>query len=105
MSRKIDLKPQHYKIVSGILHEHFPGREVLVFGSRATGKTKKASDLDLCIMGTTPLSLSERGRLADAFDESSLPFKVDFVDWMTLEKWFQDIIREDGVEFDGAGGS
>ena len=101
MSRVIDLKPEHYNIVAGILREYVPEHEVIVFGSRATGMAREKSDLDLCIMGPSPLSLSEQGKLADAFDESPLPFKVDVIEWASLEKWFQDIVRKDGIKFNG----
>jgi len=36
-------------IVKAILARHVPDAVVWVFGSRATGKAKKYSDLDLCI--------------------------------------------------------
>jgi hypothetical protein len=35
--------------------------------------------------------------LYEAFDESSLPFKVDLLDWAATTSSFQDLIRRDGV--------
>jgi predicted nucleotidyltransferase len=97
MRHTVDLTPDHYIIVSDILRQHIPDREVLVFGSRAKGTAKKTSDLDLCVMGEDRLSVKAIAELAEAFDEASLPFKVDIVEWAMLEKYFQDIVNADGV--------
>jgi len=98
MKQAIDLNPEHHKIVSDILYEHIPDRKVLVFGSRAKWTAKNASDLDLCIMGDKKLPARTMTKLAEAFDESALPFKVDLVEWAGLEKNFQEIIKRDGKE-------
>lgn len=52
---------------------------VVVFGSRALGTARPASDIDLAIYG----SLTEReiARLWTMFDESSLAVSVDIVDY------------------------
>ena len=93
----VDLPPDHWAIVRGILRRHVPDRKVLAFGSRATWTAKDYSDLDLAIMGDEPLSLNATSALAEAFGESDLPFKVDLVDWMRIDEAFRDIIRRDGV--------
>ena len=93
----IDLRPDHWAIVRGILRRYVPDRKVLAFGSRATWTAKDYSDLDLAIMGDEPLSLGATSALAEGFGESDLPFKVDVVDWAKINENFRDIIRRDGV--------
>ena len=93
----IDLRPDHWAIVRGILRRYVPDRKVLAFGSRATWTAKDYSDLDVAIMGDEPLSPSATSTLAEGFGESDLPFKVDIVDWAKIDKTFRDIIRRDGV--------
>lgn len=90
----IKLEPRYLKIVKKILHQNVPDRTVLVFGSRITEQYKPHSDLDLCIMGTVPLTLSELAHLREAFAESDLPIRVDIVDWMTTDAAFQAIIKK-----------
>ncbi|HQY22803.1 MAG TPA: nucleotidyltransferase domain-containing protein, partial [Gammaproteobacteria bacterium] len=51
------------------------------------------SDLDLCIMGTQPLSLQQLGDLREDFSESDLPFRVDIVEWTTITPEFKKIIE------------
>src|SRR5277367_3009888 len=89
----VTLSPKEWEIVSGILRNHAPGREVWAYGSRARGtRLKKYSDLDLAIEGP-PLSISALAALAEAFDESSLPFKVDLVDAASLDPEFHHKIE------------
>ena len=90
----IDLHPHDLEKVVGILARHIPDREVCVIGSRLTGHAKPFSDLDLVIMGHEPLSLRARGELRDAFDDSSLPFTVDLVEWATASEAFRRVIAE-----------
>ena len=71
--------------------------QVSVFGSRAGGKPKPWSDLDLVLESAAPLSLSLMAELAEAFDESELPWKVDIVDRSAVSKGFGDIIDRDKV--------
>lgn len=69
-----------------------PGTQVFVFGSRAGGKAKPWSDLDLSLEACGPLSLASMAGLAEAFDESPLPWKVDLVDRASVSETFGMII-------------
>ena len=93
----IDVAPQHLETVRAILRRHLPGREVWVFGSRATGTAKEYSDLDLVVIGDIPLDLGRLALLEHDLDESDLPFKVDVVDWATASESFRQIIRKTAV--------
>lgn len=89
----IALSAEECDEVLRILAEHLPpDTEVRVFGSRAAGSPKPWSDLDLALAGPDPLPLALVARLAEAFDESALPFKVDLVDRSTVSPAFGAII-------------
>jgi len=90
----IDIALEHLDMVKNILRRHISGREVWVFGSRATGTAKKYSDLDLAVMGSLPLTLGQLAMIEHDFDESELPFKVDVVDWAAIDESFRAIIRK-----------
>ncbi len=80
-------------IVRQVLADHLPpGVRVCVFGSRAGTTPKRFSDLDLVLEGPEPLPLALMARLADAFDESPLPWKVDLVDRKAVSAAFAAII-------------
>jgi len=50
--------------------------QVWLYGSRATGKQKAASDIDLCIEGAQ-LSLADLHSFENRIDDLFLPWKVD----------------------------
>ena len=93
----LDVRADHLKIVQEILRKFVPEREAWAFGSRAKWLAKEYSDLDLCIVGETPLGFRVLGLLDEAFDESDLPYKVDIVDWATTSESFRKIIEGDKV--------
>ena len=93
---KIDLRVDHRRLVLQILRAHLPGNiKAWVFGSRATGRARRHSDLDLAIDAGRLLTLDETARLSEAFCESDLPFRVDLVDWHDInDRWRQAIVAE-----------
>ncbi len=73
-----ELPADHRRLVLHILDIHLPrGAKVWLFGSRATGRARRYSDLDLAIDAGRRLSLDELAELAEAFSDSDLPYKVD----------------------------
>ena len=90
----IEMSPAQLYEVKGILREHVPGCEVRAFGSRVTGSVKPWSDLDLAVIAEQPLGFRRLGLLVEAFQESTLPFRVDVLDWHETSSSFQAIIAE-----------
>lgn len=90
----IDIKPEYLEIIKKILKKYISDCEVWAFGSRVTGTLKKYSDLDLAIIGNKKLSLKTLALLQEEFEESDLPFRVDFLDWNTISPEFQAIIKK-----------
>lgn len=66
--------------VRAVLHRVLPGAQVAVFGSRATGRARPFSDLDLLVSDPPRLTWAQRADLRDAFENSRLPFGVDVVE-------------------------
>lgn len=86
----IDLDPKHLATVRGILHSTAPGLQVYAFGSRARGRAKRFSDLDLALSSEQPIEWKTLARLREAFEESDLPISVDLVDWNQATPAFRD---------------
>ena len=106
MSRNIeevlDIDPVNRGIVSEILQKYVPQYEVWAFGSRITKKARQYSDLDLAIISESPMDLSLKAALNEAFSESDLPWQVDVIDWATTQPAFREIIEIDKVIFQQA---
>ncbi len=101
----VDVRPDLWRIVQGILQKHLPQHEVWAFGSRAKGTAKPYSDLDLAVITDQPLSLDVSAALTDAFAESDLPWRVDLVDWASTSEPFRRIIERDKVVLQNRAGA
>lgn len=97
MTQTLQLTPQEAELVRSILASDIPNPKVAVFGSRATGRARPFSDLDLLIIEPPALSWSQRVALLDAFEASSLPFRVDLVEAARLSLGYAQRIREESV--------
>ena len=95
MPAGLDITDHQWETVSQVLQASVPVCEVWAFGSRVLGRSKSYSDLDLAVLAGRPLSLETRAVLADAFDESDLPFKVDVVDMSSASPAFCAIIESE----------
>ncbi|KFL89618.1 nucleotidyltransferase [Acetobacter malorum] len=97
MTSALALSPKETLIVTTLLKEFVPDKEVWVFGSRAKGTAKPYSDLDLAVIGEGPLPLLVRVGLEEAFSSSLLPWKVDVLDWATTDEVFRGLIQKDHI--------
>ena len=99
LNQTISLSNRQAQIVSEILSAR-RGRigEVKVYGSRATGRARPGSDLDLVIF--SPVSERDMTELWVAFEESDLPIRVDLVAWDKIASpRLRDEIQRDAVPF------
>jgi uncharacterized protein len=90
----IDLQEADLKLVLQILQQYVPQYEVWAFGSRVKNTARKFSDLDLAIITNQPLSLTQLGKIQEAFSESDLSIKVDILDWSRISEEFKKNIQE-----------
>lgn len=67
-----------------VLEKYPPVAEALLFGSRAMGNHKKASDVDIALKGNLNLSMVAKIK-AELDEKSSLPYFFDVVDYQTIE--------------------
>ncbi len=88
----IHMDADDYQIIDDILKKY--PYSFYVYGSRATGKQREFSDLDLCITDET-ITTSEIFDLKEELEESNLPFTVDVTLWNDMSKDFQELVGPD----------
>lgn len=90
----IDLRADYLDTIRDILAKLVPDCEVRAFGSRVTGTAKDYSDLDIVIVGAAKLDIRSISNLRNAFEESTLPMRVDVLDWHAIPASFKKIISK-----------
>lgn len=98
----VDLAQEALEVVRAVLARHLADRDVRVMGSRVSGRAKRFSDLDLVVMGESPLSLATLADLHDAFDDADLPCSVDIIEWASASDSFRRIIAAEAHPFHSA---
>lgn len=92
----LDLTRPQLGLVQHILRQRFPGRQACAFGSRAAGRAKPWSDLDLVILGEQPVDDLAVFQARADFEESDLPFRVDLALWRDLPSAIQQRVTSQG---------
>ena len=86
------IKEKDKQFIIETTRKFFPSAKIMVFGSRAIGKEKKYSDLDICLDIGMPMPLSDWSLLDEAFSNSDLLYKIDISDWHRITDDFKQII-------------
>ncbi len=86
------------EIIDIILSGNDKIKKRVIFGSRATGKYKKTSDIDIALFGN--LNFRDISFLKGEFEESDCIYKVDVVHYESLENdKLKENIDKEGIEF------
>ena len=89
----IDERTKH--IIVGVISTLFPQAKIYLFGSRARGDYKHGSDIDIAIDTGKREDYVAVGEARDMLNESSIPWKIEVVDFHNIpEKMQQNILRE-----------
>jgi type I restriction enzyme S subunit len=88
----ICVSPLELSLIQSILKKHAHDCEARVFGSRYKWTANNYSDLDIALAGEKKLTLKKLCAVKDAFEESTLPFRVDVLDWNAVSAEFREII-------------
>ena len=99
-SARLVLDAAQCALVRRVIDSVVPGAQVAVFGSRATGRSRPFSDLDLLLLQPETLSWPQRAALRDAFESSPLPFRVDLVELVALADGMRDRVLGEAVPLD-----
>ena len=101
--KNIDLTREQYKIIINLLNLHIPATEVWAYGSRVKFTSSSKSDLDLVAFAKSEQK-SAVYSLIEAFEESSLPFRVDLFVWDEVPEQFHRNIEKERVVLQGSEG-
>lgn len=89
----INLEKKYLTILLDILNAHMSEYAVWLFGSRATNHCKPFSDIDIAVIASEKIDENRIAKLKYALSESNLPYKIDIVEFSTVDTAFQAIIQ------------
>jgi len=94
-----------FKTVQNILEEYIDSKRhlVFIFGSRASGDAKQWSGIDVGIAGPR-LNPGVYFSIVEAFDDSNLPYIVDFVELADVGGGFLEVALQSIVPLNFVGG-
>lgn len=92
---KYGLQDQHLRLLSEIIKKYPSVTHILLFGSRALGTHKRASDIDIALKGDIPLWLI--ARLKDELEESTLPYTCDILSYERAPKELKEHIDQNAI--------
>lgn len=83
------------ELVGPVARAH--GAQVRLFGSRARGDARRASDIDLALCAEAPLPLDTMAALREALEESRVPFRIDLVDYARAAPELRQAIDREAI--------
>ena len=93
----MSVKPSHKEELLKIIHTHIPHCKVWLFGSRATGKQRSGSDIDLALDNGSIIPWSTITKILIDIDETTIPMKVDLVDLQNVDPEFKTRVLNEAL--------
>ena len=85
-------------IIKSILAPYLSVYRFYFYGSRVKGNFSKVSALDVLIKGADEMPLDDMEQIKQQFDDSRLPYIVNFCDYHKIDESFYKRIAKDLVE-------
>ncbi len=92
-----NIAEKEINIIKGIILKYIPDAEVRIFGSRVKGTNSESSDIDIAIISKDKINFSTLGKIKIDFEESELPYRVDIIDYNSIDENFKKIIDSNSI--------
>ena len=92
------LEERHLNFIKETLKKYVPNpnAKFYIFGSRARGKYREYSDVDIAI-DSPDFTTTIKSKLELEFEISTFPYEVDIVNLNTIKESFRNLIQDDLV--------
>lgn len=72
---------------------------VYLFGSRATGRARVGSDIDVAVWPLAELPVGTLALIREALEASTVPYTVDLVDLSDTDAAFRERVLSEGIRW------
>ena len=92
------LEERHLNFIKETLKKHISNADAkfYIFGSRAKGKYREYSDVDIAI-DCPDLTSATKSKIELEFENSTFPYEVDIVDLNNINDSFRNLIQDDFI--------
>lgn len=90
----IDLDEKYITFIKKAFDERLNNYKLYLFGSRAKGRARKYSDIDLAV-DSAELTDKIKSDLEIYFTDSTIPYEIDIVDLNNINDNFKNLIKND----------
>lgn len=91
------LKKKYQDELVAIIHKHIQPCAIYLFGSRAIDREYVGSDIDLALDAGKPIASTTLLAIEMEIDETTIPMKVDLVDFQTAPAELKNDIMREGI--------
>ncbi|KKQ33394.1 MAG: polymerase beta domain protein region protein [candidate division TM6 bacterium GW2011_GWF2_37_49] len=93
------VKKRYQDELISIIHKHLPNCTIYLFGSRATGKERPGSDIDLAVNIGSSIPYQTLLKILVDIDDTTIPLKIDLVDLSTVDPDFRKNVLKEGIKW------
>lgn len=91
------LDEKYKKKLIEIIEKYISDSKIYLFGSRAKGRHRETSDVDISIDAGKELSSNLLYKIKDEIEESNIPYFVDVVDFNYVSDEMKNQILKNGI--------
>ncbi len=97
---KIDIESKYLNLVKNMINAILQDEKlkIYVFGSRAKGRSKQYSDLDIALKSDFKINSDKLSKINIELEDTTIPYKVDVIDLNGISDSFKNSIMNDLVE-------
>ncbi len=93
---KLNVKPEHLKMLTDIFENYCPNAEIWAYGSRVNGDSHDGSDLDMVVKNFNDEN-KNIAELRQMLNDSNIPFLMDISEFDRMPNYMQSEILKNYV--------
>ena len=91
------IKPKYKNVIIAIVKKYLPDCTIYLFGSRATGRAKESSDIDIALDNFAVIDRRALRMISDDLEDANIPLEIDVVDIYVSSNDLRAKIKKEGI--------
>ena len=91
------IEEDYKRKIIGLISVFLPDTKIYIFGSRATGKHRESSDVDIALDNKQKIHRHTISQIKDAIKAIDMPYGIDVVDLNSVSEVLKEQIERDLV--------